>query len=468
MSSEDLVQKMLGAVRKQDEEEFHMYLAETDSMPEDMRKEILNVALNDFYLGLVVNEYGLINKELYRCVYNDNSFLKYLEQLFDKGASLYAHCRPGQGFPYGMLLQALSDRPDLCADLTKCLVKHGLNLDDERNIYTAIKKAMPDTVKVLLEAGVSPNIKIITTHRRYAYLKGPKWNVLNYALFCSSSSSPANENLPDWKDSLEIVRLLLEAGADPNGTHGIDPPIFAVNDVETASLLMRYKPDLSKYNHSGSTVLGYRINENDLNIAKFFLDHGADPNERDSCGMTPAFFVKSVKAVSLLAEYGANFNLECSSGATPLSYVDSSVEDAVIGKLIKSGADVNLKNSSGRTALHILTDKSQLLLSGTCEKIRRLIEYGADVNITDNSGITPFLNFILSTEMLTKNKISSEYEDLAVFMVERGAEIYVEDIAGHSIPQSGGSAAIQRLRKMYEHIFAVKNTIEEDINEFER
>jgi ankyrin repeat protein len=62
------------------------------------------------------------------------------------------------------------------------------------------------------------------------------------------------------------------------------------------------------------------------------------------------------------------------------------VDTAEISKLIKAGADVNVKNKDGATLLYIAAEKDHAVI------VKQLLSSGADVNIPDETdGATPLL-----------------------------------------------------------------------------
>jgi len=83
-------------------------------------------------------------------------------------------------------------------------------------------------------------------------------------------------------------------------------------------------------------------------MARLLLDHGADPSD----GL---FAARSVEAIRLLIEKGADFNSFNENGETPLmSFSQSLLVDQVLFLMKKVGEiDPTLTNSSGMTALQI-------------------------------------------------------------------------------------------------------------------
>lgn len=79
----------------------------------------------------------------------------------------------------------------------------------------------------------------------------------------------------------------------------------------------------------------------------------------------------------LLLQYGADPNVRCHAGATPLHKVSSS-RPKIIEVLVKHGANVNAKNNHGSTALLSIINSYETKKSkATEETILKLLEHGA-------------------------------------------------------------------------------------------
>jgi ankyrin repeat protein len=86
-----------------------------------------------------------------------------------------------------------------------------------------------------------------------------------------------------WKGHYEVVKLLLEAGADANAQNSND--------------------------HWGTTPLHAAAHANQAQIAELLIEHGADVNARDSNGKTPIHhttFHKATAAARVLQRHGAS------------------------------------------------------------------------------------------------------------------------------------------------------------------
>lgn len=82
----------------------------------------------------------------------------------------------------------------------------------------------------------------------------------------------------------------------------------------------------------------------------------------------------------LLINAGADIHYQSSYGTTYLM-ITGRLE--TIKVLLENGADTNIKDNEGKTALiYAVKDKYNL------EKVKLLIKYGAGINIRDNNGNT--------------------------------------------------------------------------------
>lgn len=121
--------------------------------------------------------------------------------------------------------------------------------------------------------------------------------------------------------SLEIVRLLIEHGADPN---------------------------LAQKN--GEYALLDAANRGYVEIAEYLLDHGADPNLDTGIG-TALAFADNAAIMRILLEHGADPNIPDGDGDLPIiGSIDTRRMDE-IELLIAYGTDMNHKNKRGVTPL---------------------------------------------------------------------------------------------------------------------
>ncbi|HTL01497.1 MAG TPA: ankyrin repeat domain-containing protein [Vicinamibacterales bacterium] len=129
------------------------------------------------------------------------------------------------------------------------------------------------------------------------------------------------------------------------------------------------------------------IRANDLPRLNALLTQGAGVNAKDTQGITPlmyAAWVGSADAMKVLLDRGADPNIANSSGSTALMM--SVTELPKVQLLIARGANVNLASTRGRTALLLaaMSDRSS-------EIVRALIAAGADPKAADQGATTPLI-----------------------------------------------------------------------------
>jgi ankyrin repeat protein len=135
--------------------------------------------------------------------------------------------------------------------------------------------------------------------------------------------------------------------------------------------------DVDMVDESGQTALILAAGNGYQDIVKYLLQNGADANKADRYD-TPLISVAQnfnmdkddqLNIVEQLITAGANVNFQGEYGKTPLILATESVSPKIVSKLLMSGADIKLKDITGNTALDIATDSIEY---AEIEKIIRL------------------------------------------------------------------------------------------------
>jgi ankyrin repeat protein len=177
----------------------------------------------------------------------------------------------------------------------------------------------------------------------------------------------------DWPPNYDLVKMLVQAGADTNAT-----------DSDT-----------------GETLLQKSVGASDIDIIKFLLEHGAEVNipatEVRGTPLQDAILCGEVEIAQLLLEHGADINAPPSqkNGATALQAAALHGYYNLALRLLGDGADVAAAPSavSGRTAIdgaaeHGRLDILQLLLNAYGDRPDLALVCSNAVSVAEREGHT--------------------------------------------------------------------------------
>ena len=248
---------------------------------------------------------------------------------------------------------------------------------------------------------------------------------------------------------INLVKKLLEAGADPNVTDmfGFTPLMRAVVSTSKSGVttgvassiitslcnskcsvnapFVPSKPSDSNVHYcEGSTALHMAIDEwtdNQLCV-RVLLDNGAALDARDVHGRTPLHIV-SMRGhhhlIKLLAPTPESFSLKDNDGSTPLYYACKNSQLEYIKRFLIQTPSVisdlmRVADNDGTTPLSVRTGSGGTILHVACDKgdknlVKMLLEAGADPNVTDEFGFTPLMRTVVSTSKsgVTTDVVSS-------------------------------------------------------------
>ena len=217
---------------------------------------------------------------------------------------------------------------------------------------------------------------------------------------------------------VDRVKVLLEAGANPNGDSTVVPSSFPkipgspfddnapssfriplhtaaeVNEIEMVRLLLTAGADAQALDNGRRTALfGVRSSE----VARVLVDAGLDIEVQDCLGWSPlvaAIMDGSLDGVKALLSVGANVNATHDRGFTVFMSAVSSSERSleIINVLVEAGANALAVSDLSWNAFHAAIDvngpdaNSEESVRSTFE---RLIQLGVDINQKDAQGVSP-------------------------------------------------------------------------------
>ena len=211
--------------------------------------------------------------------------------------------------------------------------------------------------------------------------------------------------------SLESMRLLLDAGADPNVSNKFDatPLMWCAGDAAKVRLLLSKGAKADARSKLGRTpLLIAAYNDGAIEAARLLLEKGADVNARDNGGTSVlelAAAANNIELARILIAKGANVNNVDALGFTPLldAAGNGDRNAAMVKLLIEHGAQVNVKSGdtieivkNGAIKLGHLTPL-QFAAQANYEATEALLKAGADVNAKDVRNATPLV-FAVATD----------------------------------------------------------------------
>jgi ankyrin repeat protein len=217
------------------------------------------------------------------------------------------------------------------------------------------------------------------------------------------------------------------------------PLLYAARDgrVAEARQLVAAGADIELAEANGIRPLLMALLNDQLDIARLLLEHGANPNADDFWGRTPLFAAVEYRNLDMN-------NRDQDSPTT--NYVDREPLLAMIEELIAHGANVNAQTREvppSRRWLYSLGDVSwvdftgqtpflRAALSGDVAAMRLLLEHGADPNLPTQAGTTPLMaaagvNWVVAQTYTESNSSLLEAIDICF---EHGADVNATNSMG--------------------------------------
>ncbi len=239
-------------------------------------------------------------------------------------------------------------------ECAKHLIAGGANIDmpdpdGMTPLVIALMNLRWDCAKYLIDAGANVNDWDL-------YGQTP----LYVAVDMNTLPAGGRVDLPsmDRTPGIEVIELLLKAGANPNAQLKLRPPYrHAVFDRNADQMLT-----------TGATPLLRAAKVGDIPAIKLLLQYGARVDLPNMDGVTP-----------LMAAAGAGRNV----GATRGRFKTEKDALAAVQILKEAGANVNAANKAGETALH------GAALRGWNDVVKLLAQSGANVDAPAKTGLTP-------------------------------------------------------------------------------
>jgi ankyrin repeat protein len=248
-------------------------------------------------------------------------------------------------------------------------------------------------VKTLVESGADVNRALW-----FAAYRDRK-EVVNFLLSRKPSHEAVESALigaAENSGDAALVQKFIDVGADVNyqDEHGQTALMGAAHDgsVEVVQLLLARGADVHAVNSDGETALHYatRSQRPSVEVVRALLQKGANVNARSHDGTTPLLNALGNRDVNrdvvlLLLAHNADVRAYTNRHDTALMYA----APALVKPLVERGTDINAQNDRGETPLMWAT--GAIDNGGHLEMVRALLDNGANMNLVDQHGWTALM-----------------------------------------------------------------------------
>ena len=232
------------------------------------------------------------------------------------------------------------------------------------------------------------------------------------------------------RNSFDAVTFLIDQGADVNLQdnnghsalhHAVDGCFY---DKFSFKWLIINEAHVTSDDHYCPCHEVTSCQDDNVNVVDCLVQNGADVDLQDKDGETALFFavrskIKKWTSSGILSSLqvikGANLNTSRNDKRTPLMEASSKNDEKQVNWLIEHGADLNLQDEDGDTALHFACNSDHASL----EILSCLIENGANINACTDFKITPLM---MAVQNCHKYVVS--------FLIEHGANVDLQDEDG--------------------------------------
>lgn len=239
----------------------------------------------------------------------------------------------------------------------------------EDEFFACAGEGKIDAVKLFLDAGMNPNVKVRISDSFSIYLFFEKKNDVDFVNMLLSKDDQDNPNQKCYwtplivaacRNHTEVVKALLAKGAFINAK-------------------INAKAD------NGSTALMVAADQGCTETVKVLLANGADFNVKDNLNETALMWASGeghTDIVQALLAKGANVNAKGLEGQPALIDAAKNGHTKTLKALLAKGAKIDAKDDNGLTAL------INAVFNGYTETVQALLAEGADVNAKDKDGMT--------------------------------------------------------------------------------
>ena len=210
--------------------------------------------------------------------------------------------QPRLGMP-GTALENAAQRGDV--EMLRGLLSAGIKDPDAKTeaLRRASSAGKMDAIRLLIGSGANPTATDVLIQASASGIPAVVQEILKYKPDANSRGQDGTTALIaclqayHYKDKevnlREVVRMLVDAGADPNlaDNKGKTPLIANSRDLEIAQMLVAHGANVNAQASDGFTPL---LNAGTVELTRFLLEHGADPFAKTDHGQSALDWAKQM------------------------------------------------------------------------------------------------------------------------------------------------------------------------------
>ncbi|KAH7380032.1 ankyrin repeat-containing domain protein [Pyrenochaeta sp. MPI-SDFR-AT-0127] len=173
-------------------------------------------------------------------------------------------------------------------------------------------------------------------------------------------------------------------------------PYTGTSRLEVAKILLEQGANIRAATTDGQTVLHGAARLSDTELVRYFVEHGANVravNANAETALHNAARTANVEAVRYLIDQGADVHAVTTEGETILHAACSRANRTtltfisnILEIILDNGIEVNAKDVTGSTSLHLLYEQFYRYQSCNTEAFNLLLRRGADRLVANNDG----------------------------------------------------------------------------------